>query len=294
MGTDTQAVTETPDLESLARTVDEALAAVEEFDEPHRGKAFELKDAIEAFHKAGLIQIIRTLRSSGEGRDFLQQLAEDPVVYALFTLHGLVRTDWRARVPQVLELIRPYLQSHGGDVSLVDIRGRTVIVRLSGACDGCSMSAETLQHAVADAVRERIPEVEAVEAAPSEDAPGAFVPIDALQGGTASSDAADHGWIPGPELADVPLDEPIAVDFDRTSVLIVRTGEELRAFRNACAHQGLPLHGGMWDESAATLACPWHGYRFDMATGECLTAPGCRLERFPLRVVDGVLWVRPG
>ncbi len=305
MDSDTQIIDASPSLEDLARAVDEALAEVKSLDEPHRDKALNLKDAVEAFHKEGLKQIVRTMQTSEAGRRFLRQLAKEPTVYALLTLHGLVRTDWRAKVPQVLELIRPYLQSHGGDVSLVDIRDRTVVVRLSGACDGCSMSAETLQHAVADALRERIPEIEAVEAAPSEATLDGFVSIDSLQppgameadGAPRSRPSSDngtkHGWIAGPELAEIPLDEPIAVDFDRTSVLIAQTPNGLHAYHNRCAHQGLPLHGGLWDPDQSTLACPWHGYRFNMETGECLTNPHCRLTPLPLRVVDGILWARP-
>jgi nitrite reductase/ring-hydroxylating ferredoxin subunit len=49
----------------------------------------------------------------------------------------------------------------------------------------------------------------------------------------------------------------------------------------------------MCDPEAGTITCPWHGFRFDADTGECLSAPQCQLEPFPVRVTDGVVWVKP-
>ena len=41
------------------------------------------------------------------------------------------------------------------------------------------------------------------------------------------------------------------------------------------------------------FTCPWHGFRFDCMTGECLTAPQAQLEQVPLRVYSGRIMVRP-
>jgi len=58
-------------------------------------------------------------------------------------------------------------------------------------------------------------------------------------------------------------------------------------------HVGLPLERALCDVEAGTITCPWHGFRFDSDTGECLSAPQCQLEPFPLRVTAGVVWVKP-
>jgi len=68
------------------------------------------------------------------------------------------------RVEKALELIRPSLQDDGGDVVLVGIKGKTVEVRLKGACSGCPMSAMTLKEGIERAIKEAVPEVEAVVA----------------------------------------------------------------------------------------------------------------------------------
>lgn len=75
------------------------------------------------------------------------------------------------------------------------------------------------------------------------------------------------------------------------NALITLTDGKLFAYRNACPHMGQPLDGGCVEE--ATLTCPFHGFRFMLETGECLTAPQVQLEHFPLKVIEGRIWVRP-
>ena len=70
----------------------------------------------------------------------------------------------RDRVEHVLNLIRPAVQDDGGDVELVDITEAGVArVRFLGACVGCPSSSMTLQLGIEKNVRERVPEITAVE-----------------------------------------------------------------------------------------------------------------------------------
>jgi NifU-like protein len=48
-------------------------------------------------------------------------------------------------VMAALDEIRPYLKQDGGDVELVDIDGKNVYVKLSGACSGCQMATVTIE-----------------------------------------------------------------------------------------------------------------------------------------------------
>lgn len=48
------------------------------------------------------------------------------------------------RIEQVLESIRPALQRDHGDVELLDVEGKNVYVKLTGACTGCQMASMTL------------------------------------------------------------------------------------------------------------------------------------------------------
>ena len=71
----------------------------------------------------------------------------------------------KEKVEAVLNDIRPMLQRDGGDVELVEIQGGVVKVRLQGACAGCPMSQMTLRNGIERVLKERIPEVTAVEPA---------------------------------------------------------------------------------------------------------------------------------
>jgi Fe-S cluster biogenesis protein NfuA len=55
------------------------------------------------------------------------------------------------------------LQADGGDVELVGVEGGIVKVRLKGACAGCPMSQMTIKNGIERLIKERIPEVSAVE-----------------------------------------------------------------------------------------------------------------------------------
>ena len=44
-----------------------------------------------------------------------------------------------------LDEMRPYLKADGGDVELIDIDGKNIYVRLSGACSGCQMASVTIE-----------------------------------------------------------------------------------------------------------------------------------------------------
>ena len=70
------------------------------------------------------------------------------------------------RVEKVLEKIRPYIQSDGGDISLVSVdeAAGIVKVRLSGACGSCPSSTATLKGGVERMVRQEIPEIKEVVA----------------------------------------------------------------------------------------------------------------------------------
>ena len=63
----------------------------------------------------------------------------------------------------IAEKIRPALQMDGGDIEFVGIEGKTVQVRLQGACCGCPSAAMTLQMGVLRLLKEELPEIEGVD-----------------------------------------------------------------------------------------------------------------------------------
>jgi Fe-S cluster biogenesis protein NfuA len=70
----------------------------------------------------------------------------------------------KTRVQQALDEIRPQIQLDGGDVELVAVEKQTVKVRLTGHCAGCPMAAMTLKNGVEALIKQRVPEIQKVEA----------------------------------------------------------------------------------------------------------------------------------
>jgi Fe-S cluster biogenesis protein NfuA len=66
-------------------------------------------------------------------------------------------------VERVLDELRPYLMSDGGNVELVEIDGPIVRLRLQGACGSCPSSTMTLKMGIERKLRESIPEIAEVE-----------------------------------------------------------------------------------------------------------------------------------
>ncbi len=279
--------------EDLAKRVDDAIAALDGLDPASRRLADELQAAIEDVHKAGLLAIVRRLRADDAGRATLFELADDPVVHLLLSLHGIIRPDPVTHANQVLAAVRPQLHSHGGDVALVRVADGTAFVRLEGACNGCSMSSVTLRNLVEDALVQGVPAITAVEVVAGQPTP-TLIPVESLRVGP---DPAAQGWARLGPAARFPLGElTVAAAADASvrgvEVIVVNLDQRLSAYRNACAHEGLPLDNAVLDVANGTLTCPWHGFCYDAASGECLSAPGAQLEQLPLRVDDGEVWVR--
>ncbi len=71
----------------------------------------------------------------------------------------------KERVLKILETVRPFLQTDGGDVELVNVSDDGIVeVKLVGACATCPMSIMTLRAGIERALMREIPEVRRVEA----------------------------------------------------------------------------------------------------------------------------------
>lgn len=69
----------------------------------------------------------------------------------------------KTNVEKALDEIRPFLQSDGGDISLISIDNDTSVkVRLEGACIGCSVNQMTLKSGVEMTIKKYAPQIEEV------------------------------------------------------------------------------------------------------------------------------------
>jgi 3-phenylpropionate/trans-cinnamate dioxygenase ferredoxin component len=88
----------------------------------------------------------------------------------------------------------------------------------------------------------------------------------------------------------VPAGQPTLVELDGIRIVLARVGDAVYACGDVCAHRGGPLSEGKL--SSFRLACPWHGWIYDVRTGQCaFPGRGARVPSYPVRVDSGEIWV---
>ena len=156
----------------LVARVEGLLADVDTLTDPAgRQKALEAIAALVDLYGEGLGRVVEHVAEADQG-ELRQALAGDELVAHLLLLHGLHPVPVADRVREALASVRPYLDSHGGDVELLAIADSVVRLRLEGSCNGCPSSTVTLKNAIENAIRDAAPEVEEIVAEGAEPAPG--------------------------------------------------------------------------------------------------------------------------
>src|SRR3954454_6848801 len=141
--------------EELVGRVQELTAQVEALpDRDARACAEELAAAVVQLYGEGLGRIFAALDDSVR-----QELAEDGVVASLMLIHGLYPVDVETRVQQALDSVRPYMDSHGGNVELLGVEDGIARLRLQGSCSGCAASQSTMELAIERALEETAPDL---------------------------------------------------------------------------------------------------------------------------------------
>jgi Fe-S cluster biogenesis protein NfuA len=129
-----------------------------------RETAEELVGALVGLYGEGLERIVGALADSGEaGRGLATRLAEDPLLATLLLIHDLHPVPLAERVQAGLESVRPYMESHGGNVELLGIEDGVARIHLRGSCSTCAASSVTLELAVKQALEETAPDLAGLE-----------------------------------------------------------------------------------------------------------------------------------
>ena len=89
---------------------------------------------------------------------------------------------------------------------------------------------------------------------------------------------------------------------------VFNLGDRLVAYRNHCPHQGAPVCLGrvagttlpstpgeyVYGRHGRILHCPWHGWQFDLETGEALFGHRVRLAPVDVELIDGSIVISIG
>ena len=258
--------------EQLIARVQELTGRLEDLDDPAcRRLAEELTAAVVQMYGAGLERIVEL--ADAETRD---EMANDSLVAGLLMIHDLYPVPIEERVVQALDTVRPYMESHGGDVELLGIENGIAKLRLQGSCKSCRASSSTLELAVRQALEEAAPDLEGMDVEgiveEEEELEVTGVPLPLIQmNGTPS-------WH---TLSIDVNDELVATDVGGVALVVANVEGTLLAYRNRCADCGGALDGGALE--AGALGCPTCGRSYFLPqAGRSMDDDHLQLQPIPL------------
>jgi len=264
--------------EQLVERVQELQAALESSsDSATRELAGELVSAVVQLYGAGLGRILEMLVAAGaDGERIAASLADDPLVATLLLIHDLHPVALEQRVQTALDSVRPYMESHGGNVELLSLEHGVARIHLRGSCSDCSASSVTLELAIKQALEEMAPDLEGLEV----EGIKAELPL------VMSEPAPAPAWIDVESVAALPSGSMAAVSVAGSELLVANVDGSLLAYRDRCASCGAPLHDGLL--LAGALSCPDCARSFFLpSAGRSMDDDRMQLEPVPLLREEG-------
>jgi Fe-S cluster biogenesis protein NfuA/nitrite reductase/ring-hydroxylating ferredoxin subunit len=262
--------------EQLIARVQELTGRLEDLDDVAcRELAEELTGAVVQMYGAGLERIVELI----EDEETRGRLAADELVAGLLMIHDLYPVPLEERVTQALDSVRPYMESHGGNIELLGFEDGVVKLRLEGSCKSCRASSSTLELAVRQALQEAAPDllgmdvqgvVEEERAGGEAAITGIPLPLAHANGGPA--------W----HVLDItPPDALVTADVAGMSLFVANVDGTLLAYRNSCASCGGDLAAAELDGGA--LACPSCGRSYFLPqAGRSMDDEHLQLQPIPL------------
>jgi Fe-S cluster biogenesis protein NfuA/nitrite reductase/ring-hydroxylating ferredoxin subunit len=252
-----------------------------------RSKAAEVVGVLLDLYGEGLARMMEVVAEGEERERAFDAFSEDQLVSHLLLLHGLHPLDLETRVIMALEEVRPYLQSHGGNVELLDVKEGVARLRMKGSCSGCPSSTVTLRLAIEEAIQKTAPDLEGIEAEGVAEEPKPAPTI--VAGPTLrkkekkrqQEDGASWTVVGG--LPQLPSGGMLVKEVSDEPVLFLKLGDDFYAYRHLCPGCGESLEGAGLQE--AVLTCSGCSRRYDVRrAGRCLDDPQLHLEPIPLLV----------
>ena len=246
------AIEQRPAEEELVGRVQELTAQVEALTDPEaQACAEDLAAAVVQLYGEGLERIFAAI-----DQDLHAQLAEDGVVASLMLIHGLYPVDIETRVQAALETVRPYMDSHGGNVELLGVEDGIARLRLAGSCSGCGASQVTMELAIERAIEELAPDLLGL------DVEGVVAPAPT----PAQELDASVEWVTLDEVTGLERGQLMAT---APELIVANVAGTLLAYRDRCAGcegtlEQATLMGG-------TMTCPHCKRLFDLPrAGRCV------------------------
>ncbi len=287
----TEAVSERPEellarVQELQEALDAAGASVP------RDLAEELVSAVVQMYGAGLERIVAALHRAGEaGEGIAAGLSDDELVAMLLMIHDLHPIPLADRVQAGLESVRPYMESHGGNVELLSLQDGVARIHLQGSCSDCAASSVTLELAIKQALEQAAPDLLGLEVEGVSDPTVNGIGLPMATGSAPSSGVelpvisspppAPPSWFGADVLATLANGALASLDVAGQPLVVANVDGTLLAYRDACASCGGSL--GQGSLSAGALSCPGCGRSFFLPrAGRSMDDERVQLEPVPL------------
>jgi nitrite reductase/ring-hydroxylating ferredoxin subunit len=85
-------------------------------------------------------------------------------------------------------------------------------------------------------------------------------------------------------------EKPQLLIIGKTRICLALVKDEFRAVQDACTHNGESLSKGTINY-LGEIICPWHNYRFDMASGKACDSSCADLRTFPVRMDENGFFI---
>ncbi len=134
-----------------------------------RDRVEEMMDLFDTFHREGLGRLVEMIRA-WRGETFLESVAGDDVTGFFLSAYDFGESpDERDAafaadaVDAAMQELRPMIESHGGMITVEEIKDGVVKLQMMGSCDGCPSSAATLTGGIEEALRRHWPNFRRLE-----------------------------------------------------------------------------------------------------------------------------------
>jgi Fe-S cluster biogenesis protein NfuA/nitrite reductase/ring-hydroxylating ferredoxin subunit len=299
----------TPELrpEELLERIQDLTAQIDGLSDMRaRALAQDLVSAVIAMYGDGLRRIMDVITESREaGATILDQLSQDGAVASLLLIHDLFPISLDERVTEALDTVRPYMESHGGNVELVSLKDGVAKLVLQGSCNGCAASRATLELAIKQALDEHAPDLVGLEVqgvaepsgsgldgvalpmAPEPPAPAFELPVVQTGPSLDSTPEALSRWVPVTQSGRPDRDSLRGITVDGVGLLLADVNGTLLAYVDECASCGEPLDEA--DLSGGMLRCCACETEFDLPrAGRAAGGEPLQLRPVPLLEAGGL------
>lgn len=275
---------ELAELNRKSERIQQLLQEIENLtDENARRMMQECMQETLSFYGHGLDRILRVITSgdASASKDIFNKLIEDTFINGLLLIHDLHPLDLTTRLHMALDKVRPYMDSHGGRVEIIDLSDGIATIKLDGNCKGCPSSASTLELGIKQAIEELCPDLLELRLE------GAGMSTISINGSI--ENGKEKSWQSISGIDNLKNGEMRSKNLGGIQILFCKVNDRLYAYRDVCPACSLTLHNGQLEKDI--ISCKL-GHHFNVVlAGKSTDNEDVHLAPLPLIEENGEIKV---